>query len=90
MSEIKKTEVMESEGGAEDMVKKKFQINPKVKTVLKVTAISAATAVAGFLLGKGLKEKNNETDDLTFIDLDDEDFDEAADGEDWLFNRGIS
>ena len=90
MSEIKKTEVMESEGGAEVMVKKKFQINPKVKTVLKVTAISAATAVAGFLLGKGLKEKNNETDDLTFIDLDDEDFDEAADGEDWLFNRGIS
>ena len=82
MSEIKKTEVMESEGGAEVMVKKKFQINPKVKTVLKVTAISAATAVAGFLLGKGLKEKNNETDDLTFIDLDDEDFDEAADGED--------
>ena len=82
MSEIKETEVMESEGGAEVMVKKKFQINPKVKTVLKVTAISAATAVAGFLLGKGLKEKNNETDDLTFIDLDDEDFDEAADGED--------
>ena len=82
MSEIKETEVMESEGGAEVMVKKKFQINPKVKTVLKVTAISAATAVAGFLLGKGLKEKNNETDDLTFVDLDDEDFDEAADGED--------
>ena len=73
---------MESEGGAEVMVKKKFQINPKVKTVLKVTAISAATAVAGFLLGKGLKEKNNETGDLTFVDLDDEDFDESADGED--------
>lgn len=82
MSEIKETEVMESEGGAEVMVKKKFQINPKVKQVLKVTAISAATAVAGFLLGKGLKEKNNETGDLTFVDSDDEDFDEEADGED--------
>ena len=61
--------------------------NKIIEQVLKFTAISAATAVAGFLLGKGLKEKNNETGDLTFMDLDDEDFDEEADGEDWLFKE---
>ena len=84
MSEIKETEnkIIETEEATVEVVKKKFQINPKMKTVLKVTAISAATAVAGFLLGKGLKEKNDEASDLNFIDLDDEDFDEAADGED--------
>ena len=84
MSEIKESEnkIIETEETTVEVVKKKLNINPKVKQVLKVTAISAATAVAGFLLGKGLKEKNNETDDLTFVDLDDEDFDEEADGED--------
>lgn len=70
--EIKKEEVIETEGGAEVMVKKKFQINPKVKKVLKVTAIGAASAVAGFLLGKGLNGKKETGDDLTIIDLDEE------------------
>lgn len=85
MSEIEESEVTKSEGGAEVMVKKKFQINPNVKPVLKVTAISAVTAVIGFLLGKGLKEKYNETDfdvDSDDEDSDDKHFDEAADGED--------
>lgn len=83
MSEIKESEVMESEGGAEVVVKKKFKINPKVKPILKVTAISTVTAVLGFLLGKGLKEKNNEAEeeDLTFVDEDDEDFDETSEDE---------
>ena len=84
MSEIKESEnkINETEEATVEVVKKKLNINPKVKPVLKVTAISAVAAGVGFLLGKGSKEKNNETGDLTFVDSDDEDFDEEADGED--------
>lgn len=73
MKNEKKTEIktIETEEATVEVVKKKFEINPKVKKVLKVTAIGAASAVAGFLLGKGLKGKNDTS-------VDPEDFDTVS------------
>lgn len=70
----KEVEKIETENATVEVVeKKKFEIPTKVKTVLKVTAIGAASAVAGFILGKSLKGKpTDETDDLTIIDLDED------------------